>query len=986
MAHGFLTPTPVSGDNFWKNVEWLWKKLNKEKEEKEEKEKGGALATTPKPDIYDPSVKAVRVTEVGQKQEPKAATMLKGSPVAKMIGAGSSNIVAQGRPALPPAAPSKGGTFTNIPGISAAPKKLDSEVFFKAAQTGVDPETGRYLSSEERKDYLKKSKSQMNATASVASAGASGISSASLITKGDEAVVGSVENLTKVVTSLVDAVKAQTAAQKQISDKEAAKADTLANRALAREEEKALEGAADNSGFITPSGGIQLGGNAAQGGMGGGAGGGPGLGLGGKVAANAIAKRGIGRMATRYGAKVAGKQGAKMGSKVAGKLGLKALGIAGKKIPLLGLGLGGLFAAGRAMRGDWAGAGMELASGAASTVPGFGTAASLGIDAALMAKDAASGMARGGLVTGGKKSVVDDVPIRADEGEVVMSNSAGNAWGRGTLLAMNAMGGGANKPTGGKGYAEGGLVGGDKAKSKQMFKLFGEGMIDAQKANSRDFARIQSQGLKQYYENEGGGDQLGKSLIKVFSKVTGVLGALFGGTLTSLMGGSAQAAPNGNPADYLDGGIGGSTAERNAAAFLSTLEGGGGQTAADTFQVMLNRTANAKSGGSMKAYGTTLFDQITAQGQFSPFAAAIYDRKTGDDAADAKYGKIREKLGKNAAERKAKLLEIAGKPNGLAELQKLFGAGSGSEASKVLADFETSGAMSKSSAQFVGGAMSFRGYQTAGSRRRSQGGNYFFGAAQGTKAASLNAVSAAPEFPVSGGSGGAAALAQAAASMKGMSSRSGPSGGRNACVWAVNKVFAKAGIPTPWGTSEYVPTAEEMMIKAGYSQVSSPQAGDLYVAPGQKHIGVITPDGKVISNSSSGAQFSWVDTIAAYNSYYGGKGKIYRMPGGLAAKGRKPVGTPTPTASAPPKDKSAIMRENAAKLKAAPANQNTGASLAQASGQVSMMAMGMNTPTGNIINNIYGGPGGQQASPMSNSLSPGATASNTLFNWKAARR
>ena len=165
------------------------------------------------------------------------------------------------------------------------------------------------------------------------------------------------------------------------------------------------------------------------------------------------------------------------------------------------------------MKGDWAGAGMELASGAASTIPGLGTAASLGIDAALMAKDAASGdFAGGGLITGGKKSVVDDVKINADEGEVVMSNAAGNAFGRDNLMAMNAMAGGNNQPRGGKSYAGGGLVGGDKAKSKQMFKMFGEGMIDAQKANSRDFAKIQSQGMKQYYENEGGFKKMGETL------------------------------------------------------------------------------------------------------------------------------------------------------------------------------------------------------------------------------------------------------------------------------------------------------------------------------------------------------------------------------------------------------------------------------------------------------------------------------------------
>lgn len=58
-----------------------------------------------------------------------------------------------------------------------------------------------------------------------------------------------------------------------------------------------------------------------------------------------------------------------------------------KKIPGVGLVAGGLFAAQRAMAGDWKGAGLELASGAAGTIPGFGTAASTAIDAGLMARD-----------------------------------------------------------------------------------------------------------------------------------------------------------------------------------------------------------------------------------------------------------------------------------------------------------------------------------------------------------------------------------------------------------------------------------------------------------------------------------------------------------------------------------------------------------------------------------------------------------------------
>lgn len=58
-----------------------------------------------------------------------------------------------------------------------------------------------------------------------------------------------------------------------------------------------------------------------------------------------------------------------------------------KKIPGVGLVVGGLLAGQRAMAGDWKGAGLELASGAAGTIPGVGTAVSTAIDAGLMARD-----------------------------------------------------------------------------------------------------------------------------------------------------------------------------------------------------------------------------------------------------------------------------------------------------------------------------------------------------------------------------------------------------------------------------------------------------------------------------------------------------------------------------------------------------------------------------------------------------------------------
>lgn len=93
----------------------------------------------------------------------------------------------------------------------------------------------------------------------------------------------------------------------------------------------------------------------------------------------------------------AGKMGGalgKVGTKAAGAMpklaaGLGKLGGASllKKIPGLGLLAGVGFGIKRATEGDFTGAGMEIASGAASTIPGLGTAASLGIDGALMARD-----------------------------------------------------------------------------------------------------------------------------------------------------------------------------------------------------------------------------------------------------------------------------------------------------------------------------------------------------------------------------------------------------------------------------------------------------------------------------------------------------------------------------------------------------------------------------------------------------------------------
>ena len=118
-----------------------------------------------------------------------------------------------------------------------------------------------------------------------------------------------------------------------------------------------------------------------------------------KTAGKTVAKTAGKTVATTAGkvggktiAKAAGGAGIKVaekvGAKTIAKVGAKALGKSLlKKIPIIGLLAGVGFGLSRLMDGDYAGAAMELASGAAGTIPGIGTAASIGIDTALAAKD-----------------------------------------------------------------------------------------------------------------------------------------------------------------------------------------------------------------------------------------------------------------------------------------------------------------------------------------------------------------------------------------------------------------------------------------------------------------------------------------------------------------------------------------------------------------------------------------------------------------------
>ena len=224
-------------------------------------------------------------------------------------------------------------------------------------------------------------------------------------------VVQAIDRLTMVTMGLVAVTKQQTQVQQQIAQTQQQEAEKLGRKSLAASEEFNMERGGD---FSSNAAYMGLGANGmALMGAGGGSrrGGGPGMGFAGKAMAarlgRQVMRRGSARAGTRLGAALGGKMlgglgkkaGAKIGGKAIGKLAGGALAKSlGKKIPLVGLGLGAVFAAQRAMQGDFLGAGLELASGAASTVPGFGTAGSIGIDAALAARDMTA-MADGGFLT-----------------------------------------------------------------------------------------------------------------------------------------------------------------------------------------------------------------------------------------------------------------------------------------------------------------------------------------------------------------------------------------------------------------------------------------------------------------------------------------------------------------------------------------------------------------------------------------------------------
>ncbi len=946
MAHGFLAYEPVSGEsplvNFAKKklaegLKGLWGKFQKT---------SGALVKSSGGQVqYQANAQGVTVKDV-TKAEPVAKKMFSGSQP-KMLGSGTTAITKQEPLAVPGGtdggiAKRPGGTFTDIPGISSG-GGLNAETFFKQATTGVGP-SGEYLTNAQRREAFIKSRQESVKTTSAA---APPISPESGID-----IVAAVNKNTQIIMSLVDAVKEQTKTEVQLSEKQQQSTEKLMLRAASREEEKYLEQGNDLSGFMTPENfakrkkneekketGSKLkeffrGPNPFQKDEGCGCSPFmPGPGGGGSILGGAP---GGGLPIPDYVDEWRGMN-RRPGSRLGGGASVTRRGGGARRATRLATKVGG--------RGAGKAVAKGLGKGFMKKIPVLGALAG----GAFAAERAMSGdwLGAGGELLSGIASIIPGI------GTAVSTGIDAGLMARDAGLTPFANGGIITSPVTGL-IGEAGNEGVfplEGTRGKKTFEMFGEGVFAAQKKNDKDFAKMQAMGMKQYYEREGGFEKMGEGLKSFFESLAGGIASLFGG--------AANAAEFNPAADYLGGG---------------DFSGSSGQDQAMNYFMSQGLTKDQAAGivGNLMQESGAGLDPM-AKNKTGHRGLAQWDKNRW-----ANFEKWAKQKGLDVNTREAQLqwiMEEMRTGSGGLGIERFKKTKTAAEAAALFVkDFERSGEKPGQ----AGYDSRIRNANTLATRQITGGGG-----------------------PGRGGGSGSS-LASAAQRLKGMSSREAPGGGENGCVWAVNKVYKAAGITPPWGASMYVPDAEKKMVGAGYQQVSygQRQPGDVMVmydrqSPPQAHIGVVLQNGKILSNSSSKAKFSWEASPEEYNAYYGGQGKIYRMPGGasrstiarnrgnqsVSAAPAQPLsinGKPDPSkrngqTSATRTSPRASSRVSPGALQASAANPNTGTPMMAASQQVAMNTMGLTTQGGGatIINNYYGGGGNQQGGINGNGVSPG---------------
>ena len=925
MAHGFLTPTPVSGES--PIVKYLEDKIEKQLNKIAEHLKGIRFNTGKKP--RDTTYRSGRGgTEVAGRYGVGENTavgggMLPGRQAPKMLQGATGEIEKNptnvdlktgakvetpGGPKRLPGTAGKGGTYTNMPGVASAPTGglKDSNFFSKTGELDIEKLRASGKSAEEQKTIVRDYRANLRAKG-VAPTG----EGAPPITPDSGAdIVAAVNKNTEVIVRLADLTKEQTKTQQSMHNEQQAHADKLANRALARGEEKSLEKGSDLSGFLKAERFARLPGVAG----GGGRGGGPGMGIGGKAATGAlvkaVGKRGAQRVGTRlaakYGGKSAAKAAGKYGGKAAAKLGLGGAAkigagaiakSAGKKIPLVGLGLGAIFAAQRALEGDFVGAGLELASGAASTVPGIGTAGSIGIDAALAARDMGmTPFARGGIIT---------EPTNALMGE---------AGAEGVFPLEGRRG-------------------------RNTFEMMGEGFLAAQKKNKSTFAELQSLGLKQYFEKNKGWDAFAKIFKLALGPILGGAADLLGDGINGLkerfLGGDDDKSSG-------SGNVSVSSDEEEYLMRLMIAEAGGeGELGmAAVARSVMNRAGLVQSGkvgaGTFMADSGSIMDIINAENQYQP----------------VREGKLKRALTPEEREKALKALEMARNSAGMRAT--LEGKGmSASDINNIMAStgFRTGAAFNDASQNV----------------NRTKLGNHIFNTAGNADMATPHATfseSEGEEPPSSGGSGTAKVV-----------SVNHPDTGSGYTVEGLKDAQGRPAVFSRGGASAFARMMKDSKGVVKGSDIASSKRSvaknkSVGGAANSNHLGGNALD---IHGSSQtwmrahGKKYGWVvnDYPGSHGGHFnfGGAGASETLasaaaPAGGNTPGAQPASTPNPVA-------------------ASPASPNTGTPIMATSAQVaSASAAPAAAPT--VINNYYGG--GQQqngVNPNGVSAAPGMSSTGT---------
>ena len=446
MAHGYLSYQDPRGEVDYLSMIYNRIKEYLDKREKKQRavpDKGGALANVPKPPSDGGPIDEAKI-EIVQNTPPSQHSakqnILKGSSFAALASSGIA--ATSGGSGINPEVMGGGLANMGFGGKRLKPENFvgDQIIDIGATSLGVERDLGG--------DMFAKRLNTIDGG------------------EGSGEIVQAIDRLTFVTMSLVSATQEQTRQQLAIAAQQEQTSERLARQAKAAAEESALERGGDFSGN-TPF--ERLAQSAGVGGGGSGGGGGGGM-FGAKALLGKAGRRGAERGLTRLGAgvggKLAGKAGMKTGAKLGAKFGATTAGkMLGKRIPGLGLALGTGLAIQRMKEGKPIQALLEFASGAASTFPGIGTAVSLGLDGVIAGRDM-------GLIPFAEGGIVDKPTLG--------------------LLGENP-----------KGRREG-VFPLEGPQGRKTFRMFGEGILEAQKRNRRENSKLLAAGLSEYYDKQNG--------------------------------------------------------------------------------------------------------------------------------------------------------------------------------------------------------------------------------------------------------------------------------------------------------------------------------------------------------------------------------------------------------------------------------------------------------------------------------------------------